>query len=261
MRNFTTFLGKEFIESIRTKKLLVLGLVFVSFAITSPLLARFMGEFFALLMPADDETAQIFVEAFSNPVWQESYIHLYSNLSQIGIFALLFMYMATVSREIRTGTASLMFSKGLGYGEFVLAKFVMGCIIVVLITIASVLVAYMYTFLLFDEAGNIGHIILGSLIFSLGAVTALGYTIMFSSLTKSTGASAGMSFGLYFGLALLGGIPVIGPYIPSNLLSGYAISVSFGDFSRYMVINAGIATAFIALCLLISSRALMRAEG
>jgi len=256
MLNYTTFLRKEFTENMRTKRLLVLGCVFLMFGITGALLARYMGEFLAFVLPAGDEMGQAMIDAMGNPHWADSYMQFYSQLSQIGVFSILFMYMGTVQREINSGTASLMFSKGLGFASFILAKFTMGAIIVTLVTVVSAIVTYVYTFLLFDEAGQLGHILAGSLAFSLGAVMLLAVFILCSSLTKNSAASGGLGVVGFF-LFVLTGFHRFSPY---NLL-GHAIAISGGYFTDTLLVNTLMAVAVAALALIAAIWRLKRSEG
>ena len=260
MANYMTFMGKELTESLRTKRLLVLACVFLLFAISGALLARYMGEFFALIMPAGDDLGDALIAAMGDPTWQDSYVQFYSNLSQMGVLAVLFMYMGTVQREIRTGTGSLLFSKGLGFTPFILAKFTMGALLTALVTVASALVTYVYTFLLFGEAGQIGHVMLGALVFSLGLLMLLAVVIFCSSLTKSSAVSGGLSFGAYVLFLLVSAVPRIGRFSPFQLFS-HPVAISMGHFAEELVPNIVIALALAALALVLAVWRLRKAEG
>lgn len=260
MSSYKTFLRKELTENMRTKRILVLACVFLFFAITGALMARYMGEFFAMILPADDAATPLLIEALGNPRWEEAYIQLYGQLGQIGILAVLFMYMGTVQREIRTGTASLMFSKGLGFTPFILAKFTMAGLITTVITIVSVLVTYVYTFLLFEEAGQIGNVIFGSLIYSAATLMMLAVVIMCSSFTKSSAVSGGLSFGAFFLLVAISAIPRIGVYTPFSLF-GFPVAVSLGDVPGQLLACVLIAAGLAVVSLFIAVRAVKRAEG
>jgi len=251
---------KELTENLRTKRLLVLGCVFLFFGVTGALLARYMGEFFSFIMSADDEIGQALIQVMQDPNWYESYVQFYSQLGQIGVFAVLFMYMGTVQREIRTGTASLMFSKGLGFGSFILAKFSMAVMITTLITVVSAIVTYLYTFLLFGEAGQLGDVLLGSLIFSFGMLMLLAIIIMCSSFTKSSAVSGGLSIGVYFILILSSIIPRIGRFSPQNLFS-HPVAISMGHFADELTVNILLAAAVTILALFLATGRLKKAEG
>ena len=260
MSNYLTFLRKEFTENMRTKRILVLACVFVFFAIAGALLARYMGEFFALIMPSDDETAQVLIEMMGNPRWEEAYVQFYSQLGQIGILAVLFMYMGTVQREIRSGTASLMFSKGMGFAPFILAKFTMAGIITTVITVVSAIITYVYTFLLFEEAGQIGNVLFGSLIFSAATLMMLAVVMMCSSFTKSSAVSGGLSFGAFILLLAISAIPRIGVYSPFSLFS-FPVAISLGDVPGQLLVCILIAAGLAVVSLFFAIRAVKRAEG
>ena len=260
MSSYLTFLRKELTENIRTKRILVLACVFIAFAITGALLARYMGEFFAMVMPSYDETAQMLIEIMGNPRWEEAYVQLYSQLGQVGVLAVVFMYMGTVQREIRSGTASLMFSKGMGYTPFILAKFTMAGIITTVITVVSALITYVYTFVLFEEAGQIGNVIFGSLIFSAATLMMLAVVIMCSSFTKSSAVSGGLSFGAFFLLVVTTAIPRFGAYSPFSLFS-FPVAISLGDVPQQLLVSILIAAALAVVSLLLAIRSVSKAEG
>jgi len=259
MSNYITFLRKEFMENMRTKRILVIACVFILFAVTSALLARYIAELFGFIA-AGDETVAAIADVLPPPTWADSYSQFYENLSLMGMFVLLFMYMGTVQREIKSGTASLMFSKGLGFASFILAKFTMATIITTVITVSSAVISYVYTLILFDEAGSFGDVLAGSLTFSAGAMMVLAIIILCSSLTKSTPASAGMGIGAYFGLLLLAAVPTIGVYVPTNLL-GFALLISIGVYPDYLIANLLISVVITIVALFLAMQAIKRAEG
>jgi len=260
MSNYLTFLRKELMENLRTKRILVLACVFIFFAIAGALLARYTGEFMAMLLPADDEATPLLIEAMGTPRWENAYAEFYSQISLIGVFTILFMYMSTVQREIKSGTASLMFSKGMGFLPFILAKFTMAGIITTIITVASTLVTYVYTLLLFEEAGQIGNVLFGSLIFSAGTLMMLAVIILCSSLTKSVAASGGLSVGALFLLLLVGSLPRIGVYSPFSLFS-FPVPISLGQTPEQLLVCILIATGLAIVSLFLAVKAVKKAEG
>jgi len=260
MSNFTTFMRKEFTENVRTKRILVLGCVFIFFAIIGALLARYMGEFFAMILPSDDASTPLLIEAMGNPRWEEAYIQLYGQLGQIGILAVLFMYMGSIKREIRSGTASLMFSKGMGFAPFILAKFTMASIITTAITVASALITYVYALLLFEEAGQIGYVLFGALVFSAAVMMMLSVVMLCSSLTKSSAVSGGLSFGAFVLLVAISAIPRIGVYSPFSLFS-FPVAVSLGDVPPQLLGATLISAALAVVSLFFAIQSIKRAEG
>ena len=249
MHNYLAFLGKEFMESIRTKKLLVLICVFFFFAITSPLLTRYMGEFFALLIPSYDEMGQLLVAAMGEMTWVDSYAQLYGNLGQMGALTILLLFMGIVLRERSTGTADLVFTKGLQPSVFVLAKFTVSGVITLAVTLVSILISYVYTLLLFEYGGNLGHVLAGGLVFGVFLLMMLAVIILCSSLAKSTAVSAvfGLSAFVFFGFITI--IPRLGQFSPGALMAAYPLDVTFGSIPEGIGINIIVAIAITVLAL------------
>ena len=218
MRNYCCFMQKELMENLRAKSILVLGCVFAFFAITSPLLTRYMAELIGLFA-GGDEMAQGLVAILPEPTFGESYASFYGNMVQIGSIAVILVYMSSILRERRSGTADILFTKGLKPWQFVLAKFtVAGCITIVA-AVVSVLVTFVYTLVLFGEAGSIGHVALGGLAFALYLIMLLSITLFFSSFAKSTAASAVFSLLAFFLIALSTVFLRIGQYSPGSLMN------------------------------------------
>ena len=218
MRNYCTFMQKELMENFRTKNMLVLGCVFAFFAITSPLLTRYMAEFIGLFA-GGDEMAQGLLAMLPEPTYDESYVNFYGNIVQIGSIAVILVYMNSILREKRISTADVLFTKGLKPWQFVLAKFTVAGGITAALAISSVLVTYIYTLLLFGEAGRIGNILLGGLAFALYLVMLLSITLFFSSFAKSTTQSAVFSLLAFFFIALSVMFFRIGQYSPGGLMN------------------------------------------
>jgi len=120
----------------------------------------------------------------------------------------------------------------------------------------SALATYLYAFLLFGEAGQIGHVLAGALIFSLAAVMMLAVFILCSSLTKNSAASGGLGV-LGFALLMISGIH---RFSPNNLIS-HPVAISTGYFPDTLFVNAVLAVVVMAFVLVLAVWRLKRAEG
>ena len=218
MRNYCNFMQKELMENFRAKNILVLACVFAFFAITSPLMTRYMAEFIGLFA-GGDEMAEGLMAILPEPAYGDSFVSFYGNIAQIGSITVILIYMSSILREKRTSTADILFSKGLKPWQFVLAKFTVAAGITVVASVFSILVTYIYTFVLFGEAGHIGFVVLGGLAFSLFLLMLLSITLFFSSFAKSTGQSAVFSLLAYFLVALSTVFLRIGQFSPGSLMS------------------------------------------
>ena len=261
MNSFSIFFAKELKENFRTKRVIVLGIVFLIFAISGPLLARFMGEFLDMMLPAGDDMADMMIAVLGNPVWQDSYAQYYSNLGQIGIVAIIFLYMGMIQKEVASGTSSLMFAKGLGFGAFVMAKFLAASIVAFVLSIVSGLVAYVYTLLLFDQAGSFGDVLLGAVVFGFLTMFVIALVTMCSAFGKTSMASGGLSFCAFVVFLLLSAVPVIGANTPFGLFSHPLVITIGGGLSRELLFSVLSALVIGVVAVLVAIARVKRAEG
>jgi len=258
VNNFAAFAGKEVLESIRSKRLFVMLCVFMVLTIMNVLMARFMAEIIAAIMSADGG-AQIVIEV-PPTVWTDSYAQVYSGFVEMGMFAMIMLFMGIILREKRTGTIDLMMAKGVTPFVFVLAKYAVAAAIVLLSLFASILVAYGYTFVLFDYAGNIGDVLFGAVAFSVFLLMMLAITFLWSAVAGSTAISAVLGVASYFALMFLDMIPVVNRFSPGGIFS-YSVSLSIGGGQERLLIRAAVALAIAVICLFLATQSLKKREG
>ena len=251
MRNYCAFLQKEWMEFFRNKRFLGLAAVFLMFAFSSPILARFMLEFLAMLVPGEE----MFQMLLPEPAWTDSYAQFYGNIEQIGSITMILLFMGIISSEKQRGTADLMFTKGLSRMSFVLSKFTVLAISVLITTMISVLIVFAYTFLLFDTAGNFPHVLLGGFVFFLFLLFLLALIILCSTFAKTNVSAALFAFLGFLGAVFISSIPRIGTYLPGRLLA-YSRMITFGETPEGLLICILVtllltaATLYLAVCLL-----------
>jgi ABC-2 type transport system permease protein len=250
--HFFVFLEKETRENLRTKKLLVMGCVFLFFAFTSPLLARYMGEFFELLLPAAE--AEQFMALFPAATWVDSYAQFYGNISQVGVIVIVLMFMSLVLREKRLGTADLVFCKGVSPAPFLLAKFVVAVCAALVCLFAAILVNFGYTVMLFGEGGQIGHVLAGAAAYGVFIIMTIAWVILASTLAKSTAISAVLGFLGFIGVLTLSAVPRVGRFLPGGLISNNT-SITAGyfypDFAAHLGVAVGLTVLFLGLAVYI----------
>ena len=259
--NFFIFLAKEFMENLRTKRLLVLICVFMFFAISGPVLTRYMPEIFALLIPAGDEMGQAMLDVMGEPTWQDSFVQLYGNLGQIGSLTVILLFMGAILREKRSGTADIMLSKSLTPLEFVLAKYASAALLVLGTVVLSIFVSTVYTFVLFGEIGSIVDILLGSLAFSAFLLFMLAITLLCSAYAKSTGTAAVFSLMMWAFFGFIAVLPRIGIYTPATLMTGTPAALTLGTPPQGVWITL-IVTLVLADCaLLLATRIITKRQS
>jgi ABC-2 type transport system permease protein len=204
---------KEWMEYIRTYRLLIVAVVLIFFGLTSPLLAKFTPEIIAFFPGGTDISILI-----PPPTIWDAITQYVKNMTQFGIILALLLTMGIVVQEKDKGTAAMILVKPMLRGAFLGAKFLALAVMFAICLIAAGLACYYYTLLLF-EAMNILHwLVLNALLF-LYLLVYISITLFCSTLTKSQAAAGGVALGLLVVLGILGAIPGLGKYLPGELIS------------------------------------------
>ena len=257
INNYTAFVGKEFMENMRTKKFFVLVCILMFFAIFSALMARYSVEIMEYIMSMEEQTIIIEIPP---PVWTDSYGQLYSSLSEMGIIVIIIMFMSIVLREKTSGTIDLMFTKGLSPYTFVFSKYTVAAILTLVALLIAVFVSYFYTLVLFEYGGDVVNVIQGAMVFGLFVIMVIALTLLCSSIASSTAIGAVLSFMAYLFIGLFNFIPVVGQFMPGNL-RGHSVPLTMGESGEHVAIHIITATVVIALSLFVSAQVLQRRKG
>jgi len=240
MIGFGPLLRKELLEQWRTRRMLVVTIVFVIFGIGSPFLARYMPEIIEAL--AGDQLDIV----VPPPTARDAVDQFLKNLGQAGILTAVLLAMGSVATEKERGTAALILSKPASRGAYLLAKLLgIGITLAVAVVLAGI-GAWIYTTLLFEAQPAIGWAaMLGMLLLSL--VAYVGLTFLGSVLTRSAMAAAAIGVGGMVLVAIVGALPTIGTYTPGGLAQP-ALAVALGSDAGN-VIGPVLATAAGVLAL------------
>ncbi|MFZ2095832.1 MAG: ABC transporter permease subunit [Anaerolineales bacterium] len=201
---------KEWMELIRSYRLMVVVIVLLFFGLTSPLLAKFTPELLKLI-PTGGISIQMPPPTLMDAVGQ--YI---KNMAQFGILLALLLTMGAIAQEKDKGTAAMMLVKPLPRGAFLAAKFLgLAAMFAVSLAVAGI-AAYYYTLLLFEAMDIVHWLVLNALLF-VYVLVFVAITLCCSTLTKSQAAAGGIALGLLIFLGLIGSIPGLGKYLPGEL--------------------------------------------
>lgn len=122
MKSYIVFLKKEYVESVRNFRFLVLGFVFLQIAVMSPAAARYLPEIIAEFMPADINIV------ITEPAPADAWLQFVKNFSQIGLIVLVIMYSQILSSEYGKGTLLCLLAKGMPRKNIILAKLTAACL-------------------------------------------------------------------------------------------------------------------------------------
>jgi ABC-2 type transport system permease protein len=224
----TTFLGKELLEQWRTRRVLVVAVVFLAFGIGSPLLARFTPELVSTL--AADEGVVIQVPP---PTTADAIAQFVRNLGQTGVLAAILLAMGAVATEKERGIAALWLTKPMTRAAYLAAKGIALAAVLGAGIVVAAIGGYAYTVFLFDAPDAAGWAAMSLLLLlqmsAYAAVTFLG-----STLTRSPLAAAAIGIAALTVIAIVGALPVIGEWTPSAL-AGSAMALAAGTEPEHAV--------------------------
>lgn len=247
MRIFWVMLKKELTENFKKSRFIVMLIVLLLFGIMSPLTARYLPEIISFMIGTSGESIGIPIE-IPSPTIIDSYAQYYKNLTQMGIFVQILIFMGLVSDEKSKGSAVLILTKAVSRNVFLLSKYLAASLIVTATLIPSYAVFYIYTYLLFDKFPS-GASFIGVLMYLLFSLFILAFTFFASTMTNKTSFSALIAIGGYFVLSILSIIPKVSDWFPMKLNeAAYQISAGLNVFSDY---TKSIAATVIGILLLI----------
>ena len=213
---------KEWLELIRTHRLLIVAIVLVFFGLTSPLLAKFTPEIITLI-PGGEEISKI----IPVPTVVDAIAQYVKNMGQFGIILALLLTMGAIAQEKDKGTAAMMLVKPLPRGAFLAAKFAgLASMFAISLAVAGI-ACYYYTLLLFEAMNILNWLVLNVLLF-VYMLVFVALTLFCSTLTKSQAAAGGIALGLMVILGLIGAIPALGKYLPGELIT-WGTRLMLGD--------------------------------
>ena len=252
---FGAALRKEWLELQRTRRLLVIVVVFALFGMSSPLLAYFTPQILASVPGAEQ-----FAGLIPEPSVTDAIAQYVKNLTQFGFILAILIGMGAVAGEKERGTAAMTLSKPLPRSAYVMAKFVTQAGAYSLAMLLGGLGGYYYTWFLFKGI-TIGGFALVTLLLLVWLLVFVAVTLLASTLARSVGASAGIGLGLAVLLLLAGQLPSWGALAPGGLVTWASqVGTAAGAFGT---INGGalaVSVVIVVLCLVGAVGAIERQE-
>jgi ABC-2 type transport system permease protein len=236
-------LGKELREQWRTRRLLIVAIVFLMFGIASPLLARYLPQIVEAL---GSSQLQIRVP---EPTARDAVDQFLKNMGQVGVLTAILLAMGSVANEKERGTAASVLATPASRAAFLVAKLaaIFGTLLVS-VACASV-AAYTYTTLLFAPPNVPGWIGM-TLLLLLSLLAYAGLTFLGSTMFRSAPAAAGIGVAGLVVLAAVSALPSVARYTPGGL-SGVAAALAngtdAGDVIGSVVANVALVIALGAV--------------
>lgn len=222
MSDLAVLVKKDLLEQWRTKKILILIIVFSFVAIGSPIFAKITPE---ILKSVSVPGMTINIPT---PTYIDSLDQFIKNTSQIALLVLVFVVAGAVSDEKNKKTLEMLLTKPVSRTNFILSKFVASFVSIGSVFIAMSIIFYLYTVSLFSVFDfthfslMVGNVLL--YILMIVSITILASTIVKNSITA--GGIGFISF-IVFG-AIFGIIKQIENYSPNLIFSRYTNVVKYG---------------------------------
>ncbi|HOG46699.1 MAG TPA: ABC transporter permease subunit [Anaerolineae bacterium] len=216
-------LRKELLEQWRTRRLLVLSVVFLFFGLLGPITAKLTPE----LIKLASASAPGLVFNLPPPAMPDAIAQYIKNLSQMLPLVVLLVTMGSVVGEKERGTLPMVLAKPVGRGAVLAAKYA-GLVVTLLVALLLGAVAtYYYTQVLFGGLG-LGAFAATNLVAALYLLVVLSLAFLASTLARSTVGAGALAFGFWVLLLVAGSLPRIGPHTPTALLN-WAAQLGLGQ--------------------------------
>lgn len=210
--NFPAALRKEFLESWRTHRFLVVVSVLVIFGILSPLTAKFMPEIFKMVSGAEQFAALIPEPSVKDAV--DQYI---KNISQFALIIGVLISMGAVVQEKDRGTAAMILVKPLPRGAFLLAKLTALLVVFTASLVLAGSFAFYYTLYLFEPLPVLPWFAMNGLLL-IYTMVYVALTLFFSTVGRSQALAGGLSLATMAVLGIVGSIPSLRKFVPASLI-------------------------------------------
>jgi ABC-2 type transport system permease protein len=242
MKQFFTLYKKDLLELWQTKKVLILAIVMIFFAMTSPIIAEMTPQILSLV----GDAVQIIVPEVTI---HDSYVQFVGNFVQVGAWTMIAVYAGSIANEKKRGLFTNLVSNGVKKYNFVFSKIESQILVMSLIYGVSILLFSLYNYIIFEQF---------FLFFSWMTFLAIWIYLIFiicltnfySVVTKSGGLTILLSITtmLMFGIFDLF---AFGKYLPNYLLSistGVLEDASMLDYAWWTILaTMGISIVLVFL--------------
>lgn len=248
MKSILILIRKDWIESIRSYKFLVLALIFLLFGFMNPLTAKILPDIMPQLLP-DNLPIEI-PPATPFDAWTQ----FFKNMTGMLMILFFILFSGTLTNEFSKGTMIPLLTKGLKRQTVVLAKWghlVLQWTILFAINLAA---SWIYTVLLLP--GELNHILVSCLFLWLYGVFLITLLIFFSVIFMNIyGVLIGLG-GVSLLLSLISIAVITNPYSPYRLSADNLLLISGALNISDFYFSLGLTLVLIPALLLISIRLL-----
>jgi ABC-2 type transport system permease protein len=251
MRAYIAFTKKEFMENLRSYKILIMAAVFLLFGIMSPALAKVMPDLLKTAIPAGMKIN------IPTPTALDSWGQFFKNVGQMGLLVLVIVFCGIMANEFSRGTLINMLTKGLKRSTVIFSKFTAATVIWTLSYLLCYIITYFYTAYFWKMAG-MHHIFLTFFSLWLFGVFLITLVILGGTLFKTIYGSLLLTGGAVTVMMLINIAPKLHKYNPgilaSDNMSLLTAQKDVSDFTPALIICAVCIVAFVTISVLVFNK-------
>jgi ABC-2 type transport system permease protein len=233
----------------RTQRWLILLAVFVSFGVIGPVTARYLPDLLEAL--GEDAAGSVPVMTAVDGVTQ--YV---GNAAQIGLLAVVFVAAAALAFDAKPEMALFLRTRA-SIREIVIPRFVVTSAASIGAFWVGMVAAYVLTGILLAWL-DAGAVTVGAILFGFYLAFTVAVVALVTSVIRSVPGVALLSVGILIVIALLGLVPQLAPWLPSQLIGATDVLIRGGGFEFWRALLMSI--ALTALLLVVSIRRLEHRE-
>ena len=237
------FLKKEWMESVRTGRLLILTIIFVLLGIMNPAIAKLTPWLMDMMKESIADSGLAVGEVTVNAM--TSWTQYYKN-APMALLVIVLICSGVLVNEYQNGTLIQVVTKGLSRRKIFLSKLITVFGTWTALFLLYFGVTYGYTVYFWGE-DKVEYLLFGTFLYWLFGLFMLSGMLMFSAVFNS-GGQVLMGTGIVLVVVLfLNYIPKLQKYLPFRLMSGLQLSagsMQAADFTAAAVI-AGI---YVVIC-------------
>lgn len=230
MKQFMAFIKKEYLEQLRTGKLLLIAIIFCLFGIMNPAMAKLTPWMMEVMSEQLAESGMTVIAVEVNAL--TSWTQFFKNMP-VALVVFLILFSGILTTEYQKGTLINVITKGMKRWKIFLSKM---CVMTVAWTLGCLLaygITFGYNAFFWDNgvAHNINFAVGSFWLFGLWLIFVLGLASVFCDSPAFVLLIVAVAFGAAY---LIGMFPALKEYSPSYLLESASLLAGVEDAGNYL---------------------------
>lgn len=219
---------KELLEIYRSKKFLILIILFAFVAISSPIIAKILPSILKSMPATPGLTINL-----PDPTWRDAMDQFIKNIGQIGSIVLFILFAGSISEEKNKKTLELVLTKPVSRTNFILAKFMANIGATKVVFILAAIVFYIYTTSLLGAFSLLNFVWL-AIFLLIFIVFVISLSLFYSAIMNSSSTAIVMAFLTDVVISIIFGyVKALRDYTPRYVLNNYQDLMANGQLSHF----------------------------